>query len=710
MEHHIAQSSPISPRQKGMEGSRQALLYGVYDAFAGARTLISKRLCALITAIGIAVLTISSSAWATHPALNTESAPFDDIDGVQLQPNSVHTDDLEPDAVTSDKIGAGEVCGSVATTDCTTPMEADIGAGSIGTDDLAEVDTAGPEEGQNGAVGTTNINDGAVTNDKLAEVVGNTGTGGAVDTANINDDAVTADKLANGAVVGGSGGDIMDGSITSNDLQVVDPSDLPNSPGAVGNGNIQGDAVDSRTLGTGVVCGSVPVAGVDCDGDGTNGDGMTVEKTHIAPGSIGAGDLADGAVTTDEIEDGTITSDDLKSVDGPGTTEGQNGAVSTDKINTDAIDSRTIATGAVGNDELAEVNDLNGAPMTNPGLGGAVNNLNINNEAIDSRTIEDGSVETVDLADGAVTSDKIGGGQVCGSADTAFCQGTDPDHISAGSIDTNDLASQAVTNDKLKQVESTGGPNDGTNGAVSTNNINNEAVTTRTIDDEAVTTDKLANVDTSGTEVGENGAVNTDNINNEAVTTRTIDDEAVTTGKIDNEAVTTGKIDNQAVTTQKLRQVDDNGINGAVNTNNINDDAVTGRKILDRSITESKIQINAVQERHIANRQVIGRHIDDNAIGLRHLNEDVNNVFRRIEGDIDRLDEGIAMSHAISMIKVPQGKEFGISFAGGFYQDKQAAAIGVGFRPTDGLLLSAGASYGFDSEEIGGAVSINFGF
>ena len=117
-----------------------------------------------------------------------------------------------------------------------------------------------------------------------------------------------------------------------------------------------------------------------------------------------------------------------------------------------------------------------------------------------------------------------------------------------------------------------------------------------------------------------------------------------------------------------------------------------------------------MESRHIADRAVRANHIDDGQIGLRHLNEDVNNVFRRIEGDIDRLDEGIAMSHAISMIKVPEGKEFGISFAGGFYQDKQAAAIGVGFRPSDGLLLSAGASYGFDSQEVGGAVSINFGF
>ena len=694
MEHHIAQSSPISPRQKGMEGSRQALLYGVYDAFAGARTLISKRLCALITAIGIAVLTISSSAWATHPALNTESAPFDDIDGVQLQPNSVHTDDLEPDAVTSDKIGAGEVCGSEAGTSAacagTTPADSDIGAGSIGTADLAEVDTAGPEEGQNGAVGTTNINDGAVTSDKLKSF-DSTGTTeaereGAVTTDKINPEAVTTDKLKkvipttaqnlpNEGTEGAVNEDnINNEAVTSRTLKKVnvadaDPATVDGEDGAVNEDNINNDAVTTRTILDGAV---------------------TTDKlapNAVQGGNIGANQVCGSATTTDcqvpadgHISEGSIGTDDLATVNPPGNPDaGQGGAVSNNNINDNAVDARTIGTGAVTENKLGSgavtENKLgrfavttdkieNGAVdatklktvVGNTGMDGAVNEDNINNNAISSRTIQDG----------AVGGRELEAAQICGSADDANCDGAGNrrTHIRTRSIGTTDLAE---VNDP-----------DGT------------------------------------TDPGLGGAVNTNNINNGAIDSRTIRDLGVETVDLADNAVETDKILDQAVTTNKLKQVDtegpQEGLNGAVNTNNINNNAVTNEKIFRSAVTEDKIRIGAVRERHIANRQVIGRHIDDGAISRRHLGPDIENIFRRIEGDIDRLDEGIAMSHAISMIKVPEGKEFGISFAGGFYQDKQAAAIGVGFRPTDGLLLSAGASYGFDSEEIGGAVSINFGF
>ncbi len=98
------------------------------------------------------------------------------------------------------------------------------------------------------------------------------------------------------------------------------------------------------------------------------------------------------------------------------------------------------------------------------------------------------------------------------------------------------------------------------------------------------------------------------------------------------------------------------------------------------------------------------------SIGFSDFGDEVNNAFRRIEGNIDRLDEGIAMSMALTGIDIPARSDFAVSVSGGFYQNKQAAAIGVGFRPTDTLLLSLGAAYGLDSEEIGGRVSISFGF
>ena len=783
MEHHIAQSSPISPRKKGMEGSRQALLYGVYDAFAGARSLISRRLCALITAIGIAVFTISSSAWATHPDITATvptnpDVPAPDVEpgsdtnsGNQLQPNSVHTGDIgdgevgnldladgavtggpggkildgsitsddlqvvdtadptttpgavgngniQGDAVTTDKIGAGEVCGSEAGTSVscasTTPTTSDIGAGSIGETDLAD-----------DAVTENKILDDAVTNDKLAEVVGNTGTGGAVDTTNINTDAIDSRTIATGAVDNdelapdaveteniGAGEVCGSEAGTSVSCASTTPTTSDIGAGSIGTADLADGGVELADLNTDsvnsdkIVDGSVELG--DLDTDSVNSDKIVDDTITSAdlksydPTTPGLTDAQrEGAVTTDKINPEAVTTDKLKKVIPEGMTgAGTEGAVNTDNINTDAIDSRTIGDGEVTNADLKSVDTMG----PTPGQNGAVSTDKINDEAVTSNKLADvtsdtgAAVNTANIVNGAVEDDKIAANAVCGSADRgADCGGLDAGgnpvertHIRAGTIGTNDLAE--------------------------------------------------VNMNT-----GLGGAVNEVNINNLAVSERTIQDDAVTEGKIRDDAVTENKILDDAVTSDKLANVGPGGTGGAVNNDNINTDAINSRTLgtqvvcgsgdpnadcngagepkthikagsigtndlANFVVTADKIGFNQVLDRHIADRAVRANHIGLGQVGLEHFGDDVNNLFRRIEGDIDRLDEGIAMSHAISMIKVPEGKEFGISFAGGFYQDKQAAAIGVGFRPSDGLLLSAGASYGFDSEEVGGAVSINFGF
>ncbi len=674
MEHHIAQSSPISPRQKGMDGSRQVRLYGVYDAFAGARSLISRRLCALITAIGIAVLTISSSAWATH-------TPIPDPVNVGMF--------LDVDDVTSNEIAEGAV------------HTEEIGDGEVGNADL------GPD-----AVTSDKILDGTIT--------------GHTDPATPGDPAIL--------------GDIAPNSIQEEDI----------APDAVTNSELAPNAVEEENIGVQVVCGSGDL-NADCDGSGN-------PKTHIKPGTIGTADIADGGVVgdagpgTSDIAPGSIGSADIAdgSINGgtdptipsdiaPGTigsvdlatgavgndelaevsSAGDDGAVNTNNINTDAVNSRTIARGAIcgSGDDAADCQGSGGASEkahiragtiggadlaadtvttdklaeydTTTGTGGAVSNNNINDGVVDSRTIGDGEVTSADLE----VVDPSGNG---------------------GAVDTGNIVNDAVTTEKLAEYDTT----TGMGGAVSNNNINTNVIDSRTIATDTIRHEDIADNAVRTEEIA-NGAVETEDLANNAVDSRTLGTGVVCGSENNGDCDEAGTgprthIRAQSIGTNDLKQVDTEGQqvgrNGAVNENNINDNAVTGRKIRDGSITSTKIGNRQVMEDHIANRQVIGRHIDDGAISRRHLGPDIENIFRRIEGDIDRLDEGIAMSHAISMIKVPEGKEFGISFAGGFYQDKQAAAIGVGFRPSDGLLLSAGASYGFDSEEIGGAVSINFGF
>ena len=770
MEHYIAQNSPISPRKKGMEGSRQALLYGVYDAFAGARTLISKRLCALITAIGIAVLTISSSAWASHDdtavneVTNVETDGTTDAGTGTIGDGSVHNEHLAEvndltgmpatnpgtegavgplninnDAITSRTIGGEQVCGSENNDACgfddvTGAPEArsHIRPDSIGSADIADGGVTGavnpgttPSDITPGSIGTADLAPNAVTSTEIVdgtitsadlEVVDPGNTLGAVNTNNIRDDAVTNAKLDSNAV-SGSGG-TGDRNIEANSIDTAE---------------IMDGAVEGQELAAGEVCGSADEA--NCAGTGN-------DRTHIKTGSIGSTDLAsdnagvNGAVNEDNINNGAVTADklgadavtnaklDSNAVSGSGGTGDRNieansidtaeimdGAVEGQELGMEVVcgsvdnaacggqdDSGTniqrahiransigttdIAQGGVATDEIMD-GTVTGGDGTGPNPGDIAQNTvtggniaadtitggptgNIRGDTITAREIGPNAVTNSELAPNAVQEANIGVGQVCGSEDTAPgtpCASGTNKHIGAGTIGTTDLA----------EVD-TSGPEEGQNGAVNTANINTDAVDTRT----------LANVDGSG----QNGAVNTDNINTGAVDGRTLDSQVVC-GSGDPDA-------------------DCGGADGP--KTHIKAGSIGTDDLANFVVTADKIDFNAVEDRHIADRAVRANHIDDGQIGLRHLNEDVNNVFRRIEGDIDRLDEGIAMSHAISMIKVPEGKEFGISFAGGFYQDKQAAAIGVGFRPSDGLLLSAGASYGFDSQEVGGAVSINFGF
>ena len=102
--------------------------------------------------------------------------------------------------------------------------------------------------------------------------------------------------------------------------------------------------------------------------------------------------------------------------------------------------------------------------------------------------------------------------------------------------------------------------------------------------------------------------------------------------------------------------------------------------------------------------------IRTNEAAIGTLNTRVTNEVDRLDGEIDRLDEGIAMATALSMMEVPSGHKFGLSLGVGHYQDRQAMALGVGFRPKKNLLIRVGGAYGFDSNKaaIGGSISIGF--
>ncbi len=92
------------------------------------------------------------------------------------------------------------------------------------------------------------------------------------------------------------------------------------------------------------------------------------------------------------------------------------------------------------------------------------------------------------------------------------------------------------------------------------------------------------------------------------------------------------------------------------------------------------------------------------------VNDSLSRLDSRLTSEVDRLDEGIAMAGALSMMRIPAGKSFGISIGVGSYEDKQAMSLGIGFQLTDEVLFSVGGSYGFDSEKVLAAGSLSIGF
>lgn len=84
------------------------------------------------------------------------------------------------------------------------------------------------------------------------------------------------------------------------------------------------------------------------------------------------------------------------------------------------------------------------------------------------------------LADGIVTSEKIGSGEVTGTHIAGYPDGVDNPNLNDNSVNSRVLADNAVEEDNIKD------------GAVATDKLADEAVTTAKLADEAVTADKLS--------------------------------------------------------------------------------------------------------------------------------------------------------------------------------------------------------------------------
>ena len=193
-----------------------------------------------------------------------------------------------------------------------------------------------------------------------------------------------------------------------------------------------------------------------------------------------------------------------------------NNAITTAKINADAVDGTKIADDSINSEHY---------------VNGSIDTAHIANQQITSDKLADNSVLTAKIQNGNITEDKLATGSVTNAK------------IGTGAVATAAIADDAVTNAKIGS------------GAVGTTELANNAVTTSKIADDAITNAKIAD-----------DAIDSAQIADGAIDTVHIADLNVDTSKINTNAVTTAKIADNAVSFAKLEDVAQNHIVGRISS------------------------------------------------------------------------------------------------------------------------------------------------
>ena len=206
-------------------------------------------------------------------------------------------------------------------------------------------------------------------------------------------------------------------------------------------------------------------------------------------------------------------------------------------------------------------------------------------------TMEAANDGTLDLKDGAVTTEKIVDANV--TADKLASNSVTTAKIADANVTADKLASDSVTTAKIAD------------GTVTADKLATDSVTTAKIADGTVTEEKLESVkdlsadettltmteDANGFTVGvKDGGIGTQQLTGDSVTTAKIADANVTADKLASNSVTTAKIVDANVTADKLAT-------DSVTTAKIEDGAVTGKKLNSSTVDyEAQIEIRSSDE------------------------------------------------------------------------------------------------------------------
>lgn len=303
----------------------------------------------------------------------------------------IGTTALNDGAVTNIKIADGAVTGAkIASLTITGDKIAD---GAITEAKIASSAVTNTKLATN-AVATANIQDAAVTNIKIAN--------NAVDTSKISDSAITTAKIQDSAVTGAK---IASSSITTDKIVDGAVTEAKIATSAVTNAKLAANAVATSNIQDNAVTGAKIAAN-------------SVDTAKIVDGSITTSKIQDGAVTGAKIAQGAITPDKLSS--------GVLGAIavfstlptynsSTYPVGTLIYVTSTqkyyYSTGTAWA-ELLDASKLYGTINTNQIADNAISTAKIQNSAITNTKLAANSVATANIQDGAVTNAKIAAGAV----------------------------------------------------------------------------------------------------------------------------------------------------------------------------------------------------------------------------------------------------------------------------------------------------------